>query len=101
MKKYIEALLFASTEPLSQSLVNSIFPNEKVNLKEIEHFQVDYRSLEVYIFAVKDNKVFYLTVKGQYHNFFGYSKTYALIELNRTLCSITLDSHLVNNGETK
>ena len=33
-QKYIEALLFASTEPLSQSLVNSIFPNEKVNLKE-------------------------------------------------------------------
>ena len=35
MKKYIEALLFASSEPLSQSQVNSIFPNEKVNLKEI------------------------------------------------------------------
>ena len=28
MKEYIEALLFASPEPLTQSQINGIFPNE-------------------------------------------------------------------------
>lgn len=35
MKSYIEALLFATPEPLTQSQVNGIFPGEDVNLEYI------------------------------------------------------------------
>ena len=35
MKSYIEALLFASPEPLTQSQVNGIFPGEDIDLNQI------------------------------------------------------------------
>ena len=35
MKEYIEALLFASPEPLTQAQINGIFPGEDIDLSEI------------------------------------------------------------------
>ncbi len=35
MKEYIEALLFAAPEPLTQSQINGIFPNENIDLNKI------------------------------------------------------------------
>ena len=47
MKSYIEALLFATNEPLTQAMVTSIFPGEMVNLKEkINELNDEYVQME-------------------------------------------------------
>ena len=47
MKSYIEALLFATNEPLTQAMVTSIFTGEMVNLEEKIKSRCFWISMEI------------------------------------------------------
>lgn len=55
MKSYIEALLFASPEPLTQVQINGVFPGEDIDLnKIINELNIEYEQSEklIYIKAI-------------------------------------------------
>ena len=55
MKSYIEALLFASPEPLTQVQINGVFPGEDIDLNEIiNELNIEYEQSEklIYIKAI-------------------------------------------------
>tara|TARA_B100001029_G_C15038767_1_gene442061 strand:- start:516 stop:1067 length:552 start_codon:yes stop_codon:yes gene_type:complete len=68
MKEYIEALLFASPEPLTQTQVNGIFSGENINLNEIvSELNLDYKKAEKLIYIKQIANGYQILTKPDCH----------------------------------
>jgi len=68
MKSYIEALLFAAPEPLTQAQVNGIFPGEDIDLNVIiNELNVDYENSKKLIHIKSIANGFQILTKADCH----------------------------------
>ncbi len=67
MKDIIEALLFASPEPLTQAKVSAVFPDESVDLRQIvESINSEYETMNKALFVAEVGGGYQILTKPEY-----------------------------------